>query len=424
MSKGESSTAQLTQHLLNSRVQQSQALGNSVQPQNSMDEMILNQDNLKLNIPITIPLRNEIINGDMRNNAIPLAEMETIFTQSQLQFQHQRQLPVVAGNSDWAREFDNTQRPMPFPMRSNFNQFNSSMFQRTIPARMEDSDASHISNLAWKKEFEKHSTDSIDQPLESTAKGDETKSERDWTQEFQDIWNNLKLSRGETQDYFPEFNHEQTLDETFDLLNTPSQYEFEPNNPYMKESNPYLLGLELVKSNGSLSLAALAFEAECQLNEANSDAWYLLGKVQAENEKEIPAIIALEKSLNLNPLNSSALLSLAVSYVNEGNTTKAHSSLHSWLQQTFPELNIPTFTRNAHDDLVEAFLKAVQKDSNSHINADLQMALGLVFYNVADYSKTIDCFTCALSTKTSDYLLWNRLGATLSNSGKSIFSLI
>ncbi len=71
-----------------------------------------------------------------------------------------------------------------------------------------------------------------------------------------------------------------------------------------------------------------------------------------------------------------------------------------------------------HGRLSKYYIEAVQRDTTL-VDSNIQVGLGLLFYNIQDYEKTIDCFTAALSVRPDDYLLWNRLGATLSNSGKN-----
>jgi len=89
-------------------------------------------------------------------------------------------------------------------------------------------------------------------------------------------------------------------------------YQFEVDNPFLTHPAPFEEGLRLMEG-GNLSDAALAFEAEVQKNPKNGQAWYRLGTVQQENEKEQPAISALNEAVLIEPQNMDATLVCAFS---------------------------------------------------------------------------------------------------------------
>ncbi|KAG0285590.1 Peroxisomal membrane signal receptor PTS1 [Dissophora globulifera] len=186
-------------------------------------------------------------------------------------------------------------------------------------------------------------------------------------------------------------------------------------------------GMRLIQDGGSLSEAALAFEAAVQQDENNSRAWMMLGNVQAQNEKEDPAIRALEKAVQVDSSNLDAYMNLAVSYTNEGYDHQAYLTLERWLATKYPDVvaaNPPPANSisswETHARVTDLYLQAVRNASESvEMDADLQVGLGVLFYGSGEYEKAVDCFVAGLKVRPSDYLLWNRLGATLANSGRS-----
>jgi peroxin-5 len=221
------------------------------------------------------------------------------------------------------------------------------------------------------------------------------------------------------------------------------EYMFESQNPFLENPNTSLSafdqGVQILREYGNLSLAALAFEAAVQQNPDHIEAWTLLGSAQAQNEKESPAIRALERALTLDANNLDALMGLAVSYTNEGYDSTAYRTLERWLSVKYPQIHPPDqvseaadlgFTDRAilHEKVTNLFIRAAQlSPSGEHMDPDVQVGLGVLFYGEEEFEKAVDCFNAALaSTETGlvnregqVHLLWNRLGATLANSGRS-----
>jgi peroxin-5 len=269
--------------------------------------------------------------------------------------------------------------------------------------------------------------------------------------DFESIWKGIQAETEYARQLANEENfvegHMGDLDqwEGFDGLNTHSvrdpamgDYLFEQENLFSQVTNPFEEGVKIMEEGGNLSLAALAFEAAVQKDPNHIAAWVRLGESQAQNEKETPAIRALEHALKQDPSNLEALMGLAVSYTNEGYESTAYRTLERWLATKYPSLIKEPLSSDAemgftdrhllHEKVTNLFIQAAQlSPSGEQMDPDVQVGLGVLFYGVEEYDKAVDCFGAALASTESGvsnsssqvHLLWNRLGATLANSGRS-----
>lgn len=245
---------------------------------------------------------------------------------------------------------------------------------------------------------------------------------------------------------FDGMNHDFSGLGTHDFSRGPElgNYLYEENNPFKEVPNAFEEGMKIVREGGNLSLAALAFEAAVQKDENFVDAWVALGQAQAQNEKEAPAIRALEQAIKIDPSNLEALMGLSVSYTNEGYDSLAYRTLERWVGAKYPQLGVTpkgleddaaeaeemgfTDRHILHEKVTNLFLEAAQLNpEGGSVDVDVQVGLGVLFYGSEDYEKAIDCFNAALDSSEhgamkregEEHLLWNRLGATLANSGRS-----
>jgi peroxin-5 len=121
-------------------------------------------------------------------------------------------------------------------------------------------------------------------------------------------------------------------------------------------------------------------------------------------------------------------LSLAISYTHESFERASYTMLLRWLRGRFPQHPIPeesanavknTSTWNAHNYVKEVFLNLARAQySQGIVDPDVQIGLGVLFYTNSEFDRAKDCFESALSARPKDYLLWNRLGSSLSNGNK------
>lgn len=149
-----------------------------------------------------------------------------------------------------------------------------------------------------------------------------------------------------------------------------------------------------------------------------------------------------------------------MAYVNEGQELRALATLEKWLSIAYPSISLPALDAmqikspwDASNRVIDLFLAAAQAGPAHRapgqssdlgiVDPDVQVGLGILFYSNSEYEKAKDCFEAALSIRPNvrhscpptaprsatttglltrnrdgqDFALWNRLGATLANSG-------
>jgi len=76
-------------------------------------------------------------------------------------------------------------------------------------------------------------------------------------------------------------------------------------------------------------------------------------------------------------------------------------------------------TYDAINKLIQCLISVARSDTSGEIDADIQVALAVLLNTNEDYEKSKDCFLTALAVRPDDWLLYNRVGATISNSGRA-----
>lgn len=309
----------------------------------------------------------------------------------------------------------------PKMQNSKFLQFVSKMSRGEVI--LEDNAVKEVpaTAAAWATEFANGQQTSWASEYTSAGGFNEMNS---WADQFLEEGNN---TTGATSNWEEEYMKEIERLHTAGGPSAYGGYVLAENNPFLTDSDSYSKGRELFKA-GILNEAVLALEAECQRNPSNSEAWRLLGTVQAENDDDKQAIAAMNRALAADPQNPEVLLSLGVSHTNELDQDHAIYFLEEWL------LAHPKFGSAARSIRMEPsdssqrvpsairMFEFVANGSGSQ-DADVQIALGVLCNVSRRYEEAAERFRAASVARPADYSIWNKLGATLANSGHSAEAL-
>mmetsp|Transcript_10055 Transcript_10055/g.9763 ORF Transcript_10055/g.9763 Transcript_10055/m.9763 type:complete len:581 (+) Transcript_10055:87-1829(+) len=203
-------------------------------------------------------------------------------------------------------------------------------------------------------------------------------------------------------------------------------YAFNSENKYMNntgekmsDTDHFGTGMASFEA-GRIKEAILAFEAELQVNDKNSEAWRMVGLCHAENDEDKKAIVCLNLAIEKDPYNVDALLAVGTSYVNEMDSVRALDCLSAWVTHNplFQGLkvHVDEYSDGSQiDDVMQLMLAAL---IHAPMNREVKVMLGTLYNISQDFESAIICFKEALAIK-ADYTVYNKLGATLANNNNS-----
>lgn len=199
-----------------------------------------------------------------------------------------------------------------------------------------------------------------------------------------------------------------------------ADYPFHQRNPYLQFSvtnNNHQMHDYHTSSRNLPANTLLEREADVQLSPHDPVAWLNLGLKQQEAERESLAIAALQRALELDASLKEAWLALAVSFTNDNIRGKAYDAIEKWVDckteyaevaKQYRALNSvglvdgSTMTTTERHHFLTGLLVEMARAGTGvehGVDADVQIALGVMFNASEDYDKACDCFFSALSVR-------------------------
>ncbi|KAJ7045743.1 hypothetical protein C8F04DRAFT_1066000 [Mycena alexandri] len=237
-----------------------------------------------------------------------------------------------------------------------------------------------------------------------------------------------------------EWDHLQADWDNFEATNTGihpvDRYIFQQNNPYFTDKPSFTTRHHLAHSHQGRQAfldSVLELEAVVQRNMTDASAWFDLGVKQQANEREKQALQALARAVELDPSYLPAWLALAISHTNDGNRQGTHDAIRNWVDRNERYQSAVARHRAGHPEregmpigerfgnLIQCLIGMARSESGSEgeVDADIQIALAVLLNTNEEYEKAQDCFRTALAVRPDDFLLYNRVGATMANSGRA-----
>jgi len=201
------------------------------------------------------------------------------------------------------------------------------------------------------------------------------------------------------------------------------EYEFQEDNAYRDVDDPLAEAQRLLRE-GRDREALLALEAEVQRNPESSEGWRQLGQLYAELDQDVEAIQCLRRGHEVDPYNLDSLLALGVSCTNELDQLPALRYLRRWIENHEDHSVLLDGLEPPADYEYEAWRRQVTMLFNgaaeaNPLDADVFVALGVMENINRNYDAAIQALAAACRLRPNDHTCWNKLGATLANSGKS-----